>query len=178
VSTLAWSACGRQAQARWRTQLHRGAAQHTAAERSSNTSCRSFTTSKRKPRVVVIGWLGAQRRHFDKCAVQRLRNPGTCSLIDMLFDLGLYTANQALDALSRHNAGRAVAELKPTQFVHVDRYVQLWQRLGHETIAIRPPTPSILIPPVGDWVARDFLRQLQTAGSEHPQQPVVFHAFR
>lgn len=56
--------------------------------------------------------------------------------------------------------------------------MQLWRKLGHETVAIRPPTPSILIPPVGDWVARDFMGKLQTASGENPQQPVVFHAFR
>ena len=69
-------------------------------------------------------------------------------------------------------------KMKPSRSFTLRRYVQLWQKLGHETVAIRPPTPSILIPPVGDWVARDFMRKLQTGGSEHPQQPVVFHAFR
>ena len=70
------------------------------------------------------------------------------------------------------------AKLKSVSYFTVRRYVQLWQKLGHETIAIRPPTSSILIPPVGDWVARDFMRNLQTAGSNDSQQPVVFHAFR
>ena len=73
--------------------------------------------------------------------------------------------------------GRA-AKLISISYLTVCRYVQLWQRLGHETVAIRPPTSSILIPPVGDWVARDFMQKLQTAGGRNPRQPVVFHAFR
>jgi hypothetical protein len=65
---LSLPACGKQAQAPSRTQLHRCVAQHIAAEDSGGSHSRSFSTSKRKPRIVLIGWLGAQQRHFDKCA--------------------------------------------------------------------------------------------------------------
>ena len=49
----------------WCTQLAQGVAQCIAP---ASISCRSSSTSVRKPRVVLIGWLGAQQRHFDKCA--------------------------------------------------------------------------------------------------------------
>lgn len=118
------SSAALQQQAQWRhASRHRIAAYCASASTYGSQRQRGFGSSQTKPRVVLIAWLGAQQRHFDK-------------------------------------------------------YIQLWQSLGHETLAIRPPTPAILVPPVGDWAAGAFLRKLQAAGTASPQQPVVFHTFR
>lgn len=75
-----------------------------------------------KPRIVLIGWLGAEARHFDK-------------------------------------------------------YVQMWKDWGHDTVAVRPPTSAILVPPRGDACAQQFARRLQQATAHNPEQPVLYHVF-
>ena len=178
VGNVTWSACSRPARTRWRTQLHADKAQHTAAGVFSKSSYSSFSTNKRKPRVVLIGWLGAQQRHFDKYATNVCRTlapamdiNAACALLQQLHKgCKWFCSAITIDVQA--------TTLRTSKCLTAHRYVQLWQKLGHETVAIRPPTPSILIPPVGGWVARDFMRKLQMTASEHPQQPVVFHAFR
>lgn len=111
---------------------HAQASLATAARRH-HRSCASTQTSALveharenarnvKPRVVLVGWLGAKEHHFDK-------------------------------------------------------YVQLWRDWGHDTVAIRPPTSAILLPPRGDACAHHFAARLRQAATHNPHQPVLYHVF-
>ena len=62
--------------------------------------------------------------------------------------------------------------------VPCDRYIKLWQDMGHTTFGYRPSTPSILLPPVGSSKAADFIKDLQSAQSMNRDQPVIYHIFR
>ena len=58
------------------------------------------------------------------------------------------------------------------------RYTQMWQALGCPTHGIRPHTSSIVFPPLGDWQARDFLRDLEGLREAHAGRRMLLHVFR
>lgn len=85
--------------------------------------CTNRKAPLQKPLVILIGWLGAKERHFNK-------------------------------------------------------YVDLWQSMGHTTLGYRPPTTSIVLPPVGTARAADFIKHVQGFQDMHANQPVIYHIFR
>ncbi len=125
----------------------------------------SSSSPSEKPRIVLIGWLGAQQRHFDKCDPQQD------------FD-GMRSMQYPSCPAPPRAAPSDCCRLPYFQLTIVCRYIQLWQGLGHETLAVRPPTSAILVPPIGDWIAGAFLERLQAAATADPERPVVFHIFR
>ena len=58
------------------------------------------------------------------------------------------------------------------------RYVELWQQMGHATYGYRPPTPSIVFPPVGSAKAADVINEIQLFQKHTADQPVLYHIFR
>ncbi|KAK9905971.1 hypothetical protein WJX75_009885 [Coccomyxa subellipsoidea] len=60
---------------------------------------------------------------------------------------------------------------------HFDKYIDLWKDVGHPTLGIRPQTSSIMVPPLGDRAASEFLRQIRDAQAQHPSRPIVYHIF-
>ena len=60
----------------------------------------------------------------------------------------------------------------------LSRYIDLWKDVGHPTLGIRPQTSSIMVPPLGDRAASEFLRQIRDAQAQNPSRPIVYHIFR
>lgn len=58
------------------------------------------------------------------------------------------------------------------------RYVSFWQRHDFPTLAYRPATSSILLPPLGDRRALAFMREVQAAQDSCPGRTTVYHIFR
>jgi len=58
------------------------------------------------------------------------------------------------------------------------RYVELWERRGHDTLALRPRTSSVVIPPLGDRQAADALSAVAAAQDAQPGRRTVYHVFR
>ena len=50
--------------------------------------------------------------------------------------------------------------------------------MGHATLGYRPPTPSIVLPPIGSAKAADFIRDIQSFQRDNADQPVIYHIFR
>lgn len=105
--------------------------------------------SLQKPLVVLIGWLGAKEQHFNKYP--------TCSSSS--------AAQSFMVKLLTGVSGRC-------------RYVKMWQHMGHTTFGFRPPTPSIVLPPIGSARAAEFMKNVQSFQSLHAHQPVIYHIFR
>ncbi|KAL3160658.1 Transmembrane protein 53 [Trebouxia sp. C0010 RCD-2024] len=61
---------------------------------------------------------------------------------------------------------------------HFNKYVELWQQMGHATYGYRPPTPSIVFPPVGSAKAADVIRDIELLQHNKAEQPVIYHIFR
>ncbi|KAK9823884.1 hypothetical protein WJX72_006171 [[Myrmecia] bisecta] len=57
------------------------------------------------------------------------------------------------------------------------KYIQLWQAWGYQTVSIRPPTASILLPPYGDVKAHAFAEQVAAVQQAAPHRPTVYHIF-
>ena len=62
--------------------------------------------------------------------------------------------------------------------LHYCRYEQLWHRLGHSTLGVRPLTRDILLPKLCDRAAATFVQQLTRCQAENPQEQMLFHVFR
>ena len=50
--------------------------------------------------------------------------------------------------------------------------------MGHATYGYRPPTPSIVFPPVGSAKAADVIKEIQLFQKHTADQPVLYHIFR
>ena len=59
-----------------------------------------------------------------------------------------------------------------------NRYKQLWEDLGHPTHAIQPWTSSILVPPIGDYQSRQFLKEMTVLREQHQSRELILHSFR
>ncbi|CAL5220750.1 g2812 [Coccomyxa viridis] len=57
------------------------------------------------------------------------------------------------------------------------KYTDLWHRLGHQTVSVRPPTSSIIVPGLGDRSAQSFLEEVHEAQCRRPSRPTVYHIF-
>lgn len=58
------------------------------------------------------------------------------------------------------------------------RYVDVWEQRGHDTLAIRPRTSSIVIPPFGDRQVAGALADIRAVQGAHPGRRTVYHIFR
>ena len=102
-----------------------------------------------KPRVMLIGWLGAQKHHLNKCAA-------------------LTSCLSCIDNLSTK-----VWDGEPSFFC---RYAQLWQSKGYDTSTVQPPTAGIVLPFIGDAAAKKYLEALDKELTD--ETGLVFHIFR
>lgn len=50
--------------------------------------------------------------------------------------------------------------------------------MGHATYGYRPPTPSIVFPPLGSAKAADVIKDLQLFQHNKADGPVIYHIFR
>ena len=50
--------------------------------------------------------------------------------------------------------------------------------MGHATFGYRPPTPSIVLPPMGSAKAAEFMRNIQSFQHDNADRPVIYHIFR
>ena len=58
------------------------------------------------------------------------------------------------------------------------RYVDVWEQRGHDTLAIRPRTSSIVVPPLGDRQVAGALADIRAVQGAHPGRRTIYHIFR
>ena len=175
----------------WPNQLH--AIRSLQAETNSHPSALFDATDSNdqlqkahtKPRIMLIGWLGAQKHHLDKCVVlQRTCSRHCCQNHRAVCARFLARRVATSAKLLRSKVCTAVAE----HWIRDNRSAGVWHdgiikgraetlmQMPTSCASLQPPTAGIVLPFVGDAAAARYLDRLDQTLAVG--QRMVFHIFR